>query len=197
MSNTNSNLQLLERAKTAFVLIDLQSRLLAAIHEPERVVANCVLLLRLAKLLGISVILTTQSADRLGSIHPDIQGVLGGVRPFDKTTFSCFGDPNFARHLQTAAPQAKMLLLAGVESHVCVSQTALGALAAGYLVRVAADGVSSRAPANWHTGVDRMQSAGAVIVSTEMAAYELLGRSGTQEFKVMLPYLKEDFREPR
>ena len=182
--------QLLDRAKVALLLVDLQYRLLATIHEPQRVLSNSALLLRLAKVLNLPVVLTTQYANGLGNIHPEILNLIDGVRPFDKVSFSCFGDPNFARHLSSAAPNANTLLLAGVESHICVAQTALSALGAGYLVHVPADAVSSRSFANWQMGLERMQRAGAVIASTEMAAYELLGRAGTQEFKAMLPYLK-------
>jgi nicotinamidase-related amidase len=184
------NPQLLDRTRVAFILIDLQYRLLTTMHEPERLLANCALLLRLARVLRLPVIVTTQYASGLGNIHPEILQLADGVQPFDKMSFSCFGDPSFAHHLRTEAPQANMLLLAGVESHICVAQTALGAIAAGYLVHVAADAVSSRTSANWQLGLERVERAGAVIVSTEMAAYELLGRAGTQEFRAMLPYLK-------
>jgi nicotinamidase-related amidase len=82
------------------------------------------------------------------------------------------------------------LLVAGVDSHICVAQTALGALDAGFLVHVASDATSSRSSENWQAGLKRMERAGAVISSTEMMIYELLGQSGTWEFKTMLPLLK-------
>jgi nicotinamidase-related amidase len=77
-----------------------------------------------------------------------------------------------------------------MESHVCVMQTALGALENGYMVHVASDAVSSRTDLNWRLGLERMESAGCVISSTEMMMYELLRRSGTAQFKEMLPYIK-------
>ena len=80
--------------------------------------------------------------------------------------------------------------MAGIETHICVAQTVLGALAAGYGVHVASDATSSRSAANVQIGLERMRAAGAVISSTEMAIYELLGRSDREEFKQMLPYLK-------
>jgi nicotinamidase-related amidase len=182
--------QLLDRARVALVLIDLQYKLLATMYEQQRVLSSCALLLRLASVLKLPVILTTQYASGLGGIHPEILSLADGVLPFDKVSFNCFGDSNFARHLSNEASQANTLLLAGVESHICVAQTALGAIAAGYLVHVAADAVSSRALVNWQLGLERMDRAEAVIVSAEMAAYELLGRAGTPEFKAMLPHLK-------
>ena len=82
------------------------------------------------------------------------------------------------------------VLLCGMESHICVAQTALAALREGYLVHVASDAVSSRTEWNWKIGLDRMKAAGAVISSTEMAIYEALGSSGTSAFKDMLKHLK-------
>jgi nicotinamidase-related amidase len=78
-----------------------------------------------------------------------------------------------------------------METHICVTQTALAALREGYLVHVASDAVSSRSEWNWQIGLQRMQSAGAVISSTEMMIYELLQSSGSSAFKELLPYLKE------
>jgi nicotinamidase-related amidase len=82
------------------------------------------------------------------------------------------------------------LVVAGVESHICVAQTVLGALQSGYLVHIAADAVCSRTRENWQIGLDRMERAGAVISSAEMAVYELLAKSGTPEFKAILPLLR-------
>jgi nicotinamidase-related amidase len=180
----------LRRKQTALVLVDLQYRLLSAMFEAERVVGNSMLLLHLAHLLGIPVILTTQYEAGLGNVHPELLRLARGVRPFDKLHFGSFNDPRFIRHLQAHAPCANTLLVAGVESHICVLQTVLGAISTGYLVHVATDAVTSRTLANWRLGVDRMAKAGAVASSTEMAAYELLGQAGTSEFKAMQAYLK-------
>jgi nicotinamidase-related amidase len=86
--------------------------------------------------------------------------------------------------------QRNTVLLCGMETHICVMQTALGALREGYLVHVASDAVSSRAELNWKIGLDRMRSAGAILSSTEMMIYELLRSSGAPAFKELLPYLK-------
>jgi nicotinamidase-related amidase len=82
------------------------------------------------------------------------------------------------------------VLLCGMESHICVTQTALAALREGYLVHVASDAVSSRTEWNWKIGLERMKAAGAIISSTEMMIYELLRRSGGAAFKELLPHLK-------
>lgn len=187
----NRETKLLDRARVALVVIDLQAKLLPAIFEPERVIRNTQLLLRLAEILKIPAVLTTQNAAGLGEIVPEIRNSAPGLEPMDKTSFGCFGDAQFQAHLKGSAPEANTLLVAGIESHICVAQTVLGALEAGYLVHLAQDAVSSRTEQNWQVGLKRMERAGAVMSSTEMMAYELLGKSGTAEFKAALPLLKQ------
>ncbi len=181
---------LLERRSTALLMIDLQVKLLPAIFEAPRVLRNCRLLLRLGEVLRMPTLLTTQYSKGLGGTAPEIIEVASGLAPLDKTSFGCFGDARFTHCLKERAPHANTLLVAGIESHICVAQTVLGALDAGYLVHVAADATSSRTAENWQIGLKRMERAGAVISSTEMMVYELLGRSDTPEFKEMLPHLK-------
>jgi len=182
--------QLLDRKSAALVVLDLQAKLVPAIFEPQRVIRNTQLLLRLARILGIPTVLTSHYTKGLGSIIPEIVEFAPGIEPIEKTSFGCFGEPDFLRQLKQRAPEARSLLIAGVESHICVMQTALGAMAAGYLVHVAADATSSRTEKNWEIGLNRIERAGAVISSTEMMVYELLGESNTPEFKAILPMLK-------
>jgi nicotinamidase-related amidase len=171
------------------VVIDIQERLLVAIHEKERLVHNVRLLVRLANILGLPVLVSTQYAKGLGPTTPEITSLLPGVEPIDKLEFGCFGNGDFCSATTKLAGR-NTLLLCGMETHICVMQTALGALAQGHNVHVAADAVGSRTELNWKLGLDRMKSAGAVISSTEMMIYELLGQSGTPAFKEMLQYLK-------
>lgn len=182
--------QALDRRRVALLMIDLQYTTVATVFEPARVLRNAQLLLRLAEVLAIPVALTTQYAKGLGNIHPEIARLSKGTPVFDKAAFGCFADPNFSRYLHEQAPRANTLLLAGIESHSCVAQTALGGLAAGYTIHVAADAVSSRTLDNWQIGLKRMERAGAILSSTEMMVYELLGRAGTPEFQTMLPLIK-------
>lgn len=186
----NISLRLLDPKTSALVVIDPQTKLMPAIFEADRVIKNAVLLFRLSQILSIPAILTTQYSQGLGPLVPEIASAAHGIAPLDKTSFGCFGDEKFLAHLKEVAPGRGTLLVAGVESHVCVVQTALGALNAGYGVHVARDATSSRTPQNWEVGLNRMDRAGAVISSTEMLIYELLGKSGTPEFKAILPLLK-------
>lgn len=181
----------LERNHTALILIDLQQKLVPHIFETDRVIANARLLIHLAKILGLPILLTTQYAQGLGPTVPEVASLVPDITPLDKATFGCFDNETFCRELRRLRSGIHTVVLAGIESHICVTQTALGALANGYLVHVASDAVSSRAEHNWRIGLGRMEGAGALVSSTEMVIYELLARSDTPEFKQMLPFLKD------
>lgn len=170
-------------------VIDIQERLLVHIHEKERLVRNAQLLIRLAHILSIPVVVTTQYSKGLGPTVPAILSLLPNVAPVDKLEFGCFGSSEFCAAISALAGRST-LLACGMETHICVMQTVLGALGQGQNVHVAADAVGSRAELNWKLGLERMREAGAVISSTEMIIYELLRKSGSPAFKEMLQYLK-------
>jgi nicotinamidase-related amidase len=175
--------------RAVLVLVDLQERLLPAIVGRERIVRNSVLLLRLARILDLPVVLTTQYRKGLGEIVPEVREGAGGLEALDKVSFGCFQSEPFLSRL-SALSGRDQLLLGGVESHICVAQTVLGALEKGYEVHLASDAVGSRTEENSRVGLSRMERAGALLSSAEMAIYELLGRSDGEAFKKMLPYLK-------
>jgi nicotinamidase-related amidase len=180
----------LETEQCVLVVVDIQEKLLPPIFEKERLLRNSQLLIRLSGILRIPVVVTTQYTKGLGSIVPEIASLLPDLETIDKLYFSCFGSDSFCSTLKRAPGNRNTLLLCGMESHICVMQTALGGLRQGYLVHVASDAVSSRTEWNWKIGLERMQAAGAVISSTEMMMYELLRSSGSPAFKELLPYLK-------
>ncbi len=180
----------LEPQHCALMVVDIQEKLLPPIFNKETLVKNSQLLIRLAKILdhagdGDHAVQQGTGTDRAG-----IASLLADVTPTDKLEFSCFGSDTFRSHLKALPGNRNTVLLCGMEAHICVMQTALGALNEGYLVHVATDAVGSRAESNWKIGLDRMQAAGAVMSSTEMMMYELLRCSGTPAFKELLPYLK-------
>jgi nicotinamidase-related amidase len=192
MSATEAGaLDVLRRDGAVLVVVDLQEKLLPAIAEKERVLRNSRLLLRAARELELPVVLTTQYAKGLGPTVSDVLEEAPGLTPIDKVAFGCFGSEEFLAHL-AGFPARDQLLVAGIESHICVAQTVLGALGEGYQVHVATDAVGSRAPEDREVGLRRMERAGAVLSSTEMAIYELLARSDGAAFKRLLPYLKAD-----
>jgi nicotinamidase-related amidase len=180
----------LEAEQCALIVVDMQEKLLPPIWEKERLVKNVQLLIRLAGILKIPALVTTQYAKGLGNTVPAIAEMLPNTQAIDKMMFSCFGSDAFCSMLKRLPGQRTTVLLCGMEAHICVMQTALGALREGYLVHVAADAVSSRTQLNWQIGLDRMRAAGTILSSTEMMLYELMRSSGGPAFKELLPYLK-------
>lgn len=183
-----TQLHQINRSAAALLVVDIQERLLPAIFEQERVLENARRLAQGASLLGVPVWVTEQYRKGLGATVPELAAVLAGAAPLEKMTFSACGAPGL---LETLAAQGVTdLVLCGIEAHVCVTQTCLDLLARNFNTFVVADAVSSRTPENWRLGVDRMRNAGAIIVSTEMILFELLGRAGTEDFKKILPLVK-------
>jgi nicotinamidase-related amidase len=180
----------LEAEQCALIVIDIQEKLLPPIFQKDQLVRNSQLLIRAAHILKIPALVSTQYAKGLGATVPDVASLLPGIDPIDKTLFSCFGSDAFCSLLKRLPGHRTTLLLCGMESHICVTQTALAALRDGYMVHVASDAVSSRTEWNWRIGLDRMRAAGAVISSTEMMIYELMRSSSSAAFKELLPHLK-------
>jgi nicotinamidase-related amidase len=182
--------QTLEAERCALLVVDIQEKLLPPIFQKEQLVRNSQLLIRAASVMKIPAIVSTQYAKGLGKTVPEVASLLPETEAIDKNLFSCFGSDVFCTLLKRLPGNRNTLLLCGMESHICVMQTALAALREGYIVHVASDAVSSRTEWNWKIGLDRMRAAGAVISSTEMMVYELMRSSASAAFKEMLPYLK-------
>ena len=180
----------LDAEQCAVIVVDIQEKLLPPIFQKEELVRNSKLLIRAAGVLMIPSLMSTQYARGLGATVPEIASLLPETEAIDKDRFSCFGSDAFCTQLKRLPGNRNTLLLCGMESHICVAQTALAALREGYLVHVASDAVGSRTEWNWKIGLERMRAAGAVISSTEMIIYELMKSSTSTAFKEMLPHLK-------
>lgn len=186
MSETvSSTSHLITREDSVLVVIDVQEKLLPVIAEKEKVTDNVVRLLKSAQIMGLPLILTEQ--EKLGNTVPEILDAAQHLSPIRKLDFNCFGCQDFVD--QVSRLGRKTLILAGVEAHICVAQTALGAIP-DYIVHVVSDATSSRSLDNWKVALKRMRQAGVVITSTEMVIYELLQRAGTDEFRAVLPLVK-------
>lgn len=180
---------LLDREQAVLVVIDIQQVLLpkdAAVAGAY--LANAAKMIRVARALGMPVLVTEQYPERLGGTVDSVVAELEGLPRLAKTEFGCLANEGFRAALDALG--RRQLLLVGMEAHVCVCQTALAALAQGYEVFVAADAVSSTTAAEYRFGMDRMARAGASVVSVQMAVFELLRAAGTPEFKALLPLLK-------
>ena len=178
----------LTRTRAGLIVVDIQERLLPAIFEKERVVLNAVRLIRGAAILRMPVFATEQYRKGLGPTVPEVAAAIPAFTPMEKLAFSACGAAGFIAALKRK--KVSDVLLCGIEAHVCVSQTCLDLVDQGFRVFVAADATSSRTPESYRFGLDRMRAAGAVIVSTEMALFELLEQAGTAEFKQILALVK-------
>lgn len=186
---------LVERDAFALVVIDIQERLAAAMDERERVVGAASRLARAAALCDAPIIVTRQYPRGLGPTVTELEDVLvelaeGGasVLGIDKMSFCCAEEPDFVEALRsTGRTQA---VVCGMESHICVAQTALALNAEGYMVHVAADACCSRERAAHDLALARMRHAGAVVTWSESVMYEAVGTAGTPEFKALLEIVK-------
>lgn len=182
--------EILTPERCALLVVDIQDKLMPVISNRDEVVKNTTLLLKAAKALHLEIVATTQYAARIGELLPEIQAELAGVAVLDKIHFSCFANPGIQGRIKALPMSVNTLIICGVETHICIYQTVAGALRDGYRVVVAADAVSSRTVKNHKLGLARLRELGAVVASTEMVIYELLGEAGTPAFKELLPFLK-------
>ncbi|MCX6344097.1 MAG: isochorismatase family protein [Armatimonadetes bacterium] len=183
-----SHPNLLNTSDTVLLVIDVQDVLLKATYEQERVVGNSVRLIETAKIFPLPILVTLQNAERFGDCNPCVANALPHTERFNKMTFSCLGGKDFIQQLE--ALNRKQILICGVETHVCVNQTAHDLLALGYSAHIAKDAVSSRTPENWAIGIEKMRDSGCIITSTETAIFELTYDASTPEFKKILPLVK-------
>lgn len=171
-----------------FLVIDPQEKLVRMIHNREEVVETISRLLRWASIFKIPVVLTEHYPQGLGYTVEEIKGGLPSYQPIIKRIFSCFGVQEFCDAL--AATGRRRLLVTGIETHICVCQTALDALHRDFQVHVVADGVGTRYPKDHQTAIARMRQAGAVITTSEALMYEVAERADTEEFKLLLDLVK-------
>lgn len=181
-----------DKSDTAFVIIDFQDKLLAAMGEDVRKKAskNIVLLIHLTKLMQLPIIITEQYPRGLGKTTSELIQELGELyQPIEKLTFSCCAHPTFVAKIEGL--RARHLVLTGVEAHICVLQTALDLLADSYEVSVVSDAVCSRHESDRATALRMVEQAGGVVTSTEIMIFQLLKQSHTPEFKTMSSLLKQ------
>ena len=179
---------MLKRDHAALVLIDVQSKLAELMHDKEALYRNMQILVQSTKALDLPVLWLEQYPKGLGSTIPEVAELLPDQQPMAKTCFSAYGLDAFQDALRTN--DYRQILLAGIESHICVWQTARDLLATGHHVEIVSDAVSSRTAANKTLGLERMRQAGAEITSVEMCLFELLKQAGSEEFKYIATLIK-------
>jgi nicotinamidase-related amidase len=179
---------LLDRKRSALVLIDFQERLFPHVYDHTRLLSRIDLLLFAANLMGIPLLLTEQYPKGLGGTIEEIRRVLPEAQPLAKMDFSCVPAPGFKEQL--ASLHRDQVILTGIETHVCVAQTALDLAAHGQRVFVVADATSSRRPLDAQIALQRMDRSGLTITTAEAVVFEWLRCAGTEEFKAIQPKLK-------
>ena len=172
----------LDRDNAQLVVVDVQEKLCRAMEPKvlEQLTGNISILLDAAAELGLPAIATEQYVKGLGATLPALREKLTAPS-LEKMTFSCCGGEGFLDAL--AKSGRRQVILTGMETHVCVLQTALELLSAGYVVHLVSDAVMSRRKSNWDTALKTLTAAGAVITSTEAVLFQLLRVAGTEEFK--------------
>ena len=177
---------LLEAGKASLLLIDMQERLLPAMAEAAETEKRCAILLRAAKALDVPVAVSEQYPRGLGHTVASLRDDIGNAPVFEKMSFSCWRDAALKSHLIGHHEQGRpLVIVAGIEAHVCVLQSCVDIATAGFGVFAVADAMSSRAPSSVTLALDRMRHAGVEVINTEMAVFELLGKAGTAEFKAL------------
>lgn len=159
-----------------------------AMQAPARTIKNAKLLISVARELDIPVLLTEQYPKGLGRTVKEIANVANGLPVLEKMHFSCMEDTSFADAFHTLG--RKQAVIAGMEAHICVMQTAVNLMDEGYEVFVVTDATSSRTLESEQACLDRLGACGAGIVTTEMVVFEWLGKAGTDAFKKLLPLVK-------
>lgn len=186
MNNMPTNRTLfLNKDDSLLLIIDMQERLFPVMAEKERIRENVIKLIKFCRIMDLPILLTEQQ--KLGDTIPEIRKELTDVEPVEKLEFDCFCSDLFNEKL--AQLNRKSLVIAGIEAHICVAQTALHAFS-DYGVQVVSDAISSRSLHNWEIALRRMEQVGVTITSTEMVIYELLGKAGTDTFREVLQLVK-------
>jgi nicotinamidase-related amidase len=177
----------LDPRSSLLLVVDVQERLATAMPPAamERLVGSTLILLESARLLGVPILVTEQYPKGLGpTVAPLAEKLRAlGVEPIDKMTFDACGEPRVTRALAEHSPRA--VVLAGMETHICVFQTARELVRRGLDVHVVADAVASRREENRALGLSLCERAGALATPTETVVFDWLGRAGSDEFKAI------------
>jgi nicotinamidase-related amidase len=179
---------MIDRNSALLVIIDIQERLMRVIHKKDQLVETVVKLIKGAHALDVPILWLEQYPEGLGATVPDIARMLDHEQLIRKTSFSAGRNKEFLDKLTML--NRRNLILCGIETHVCVYQTAADLIARDYHVEVVTDAVSSRTPHNIQTGLARMKSLGASLTSLEMILFEMLEDAQGDRFKQILKIVK-------
>ena len=179
---------MLEIQDCCLVVVDVQGKLAQLMVDKEALFKNIRILIQAAQILEIPILWCQQVPEALGPTVPEIAELLTGLEPIDKASFSCCGQEQFNAQLNTLGKE--QVLLCGIETHVCIYQTAMDLMEGGLDVTVIADAVSSRTEQNRQIALTRLAAEGAHVSSTEMALFELLKTAKHPHFKEIAKLVK-------
>lgn len=179
---------MLKAEQAVLVIVDVQGRLASLMHNKDDFFKNVRRMIDGAKVLNIPILWNEQLPDKLGKTVPEVADGLQGMAPLEKSSFSCCGNPAFLSRLKESG--RRQILLVGMETHVCVYQTVLDLIPAGYEVHLVVDAVSSRSPENRQIGIEAMRDLGARITSVEMSLFEIQGVAEGEKFKQIIQIVK-------
>lgn len=178
----------IKTGESTALIIDIQEKLFPHIHDHDVLARNTGILLEGFKILGIPVIVTEQYTRGLGFTIPQLKSGMEGIVPLEKTSFSCCDDPGFNEAFGRL--DKKYIIIAGIETHVCVLQTAVDLLEKGFIPVIVEDCVSSRNLNDKQIAIERMRQEGALITTYESILFELTRYSGTADFKAISKLVK-------
>jgi nicotinamidase-related amidase len=179
---------LIKPEESCLIVIDMQERLVPAMQSPARTIKNAGILISAAKRLEVPVLITEQYPKGLGHTVNDLSEISNGIPIIEKLHFSCMKDDGFSQKFKNL--NCRQAIIAGMEAHICVLQTAVQLMEEGFEVFVVTDATSSRSLDSEKACLDRLSANGAGIVTTEMVVFEWLGQAGTEAFKELLPLIK-------
>lgn len=182
-------MKMLERERTVLVVIDVQGKLAQLMHEKDRLFKSVRALVQGARILGIPMLLTEQVPEKLGPTVPEVREVMSDCEPIWKNTFSCVREGVFKEKLEALGRHN--VIVAGIETHVCVYQTVRDLLELGSRVEIVTDAVSSRRAENRDIGLTRMKSEGAYLTSVEMVLFELQEVAEGEKFRELSRLIRE------
>jgi len=174
--------------ESAGLIIDMQERLYPHVHNYEQLTKKTSILIDGLKALGIEMMVTEQYTKGLGFTIAPLKGLLQNIKFIEKQAFSCCDEPVFYEELALRNPQH--VIIAGIETHVCVLQTTIDLISSGYKPVIVEDCVGSRRPNDKAIAIERMRSEGAIITTCESLLFELLRSSGTDVFKKISKLVK-------
>jgi nicotinamidase-related amidase len=179
---------MLTAESSVLIVTDVQGRLAEIMHERDAFFQGLTTLIQAARVLDVPIVWMEQVPDKMGPTTPEVARLLEGMEPIAKKSFSGWGEPRVREALNRLG--RRQVLLTGIETHICILQTAADLVREGFGVQVVADAVASRYPLNKEIGLERAREAGASLTTVETAVFEIMGEAGGPAFREIIGLIK-------